>query len=510
MDNIVILDCGSQFTQLIARRIRELKVHSEILPWDVSADEIAKRSPKGLIISGGPRSVLEEGAPRIDESVIQMDLPVLGLCYGMQYLCKAMGGQVRSSTSREYGRAYITVIDDGSPIYRDVPAKNQVWMSHGDDVKSLPEGTIMTSQTDDGVIAGFRSEDGRINGFQYHPEVAHTEYGEVMLSNFLFNVCRCAGDWDLGDWVENAVEEIRETVGQDKVICGLSGGVDSSVAAALVSKAVGDRLQCIFVDTGMMRDKEADEVMESYRAMDLKVIHVDASDRFLKALEGVIEPEKKRKIIGELFVRVFEAESSKISDAKWLLQGTLYPDIIESGHKGKGAAVIKSHHNVGGLPEDMSLKVLEPLRDLFKDEVRALGRIIDVPEDIVSRHPFPGPGLAVRCLGDITVEKLDILRKADRIYLDEIRKAGLYNDIWQAFAVLLPVYTVGVMGDDRTYARVLALRAITSSDGMTAEWFRFPNEVLDRISTRICNEVQGVNRVVYDVTSKPPATVEWE
>lgn len=510
MDNIVILDCGSQFTQLIARRIRELKVHSEILPWDVSADEIAKRSPKGLIISGGPRSVLEEGAPRIDESVIQMDLPVLGLCYGMQYLCKAMGGQVRSSTSREYGRAYITVIDDGSPIYRDIPTKNQVWMSHGDDVESLPEGTIMTSRTDDGVIAGFRSEDGRINGFQYHPEVAHTEYGETMLSNFLFNVCRCAGDWDLGDWVESAVEEIREKVGLDKVICGLSGGVDSSVAAALVSKAIGDRLQCIFVDTGMMRDKEAEEVMESYRAMDLNVIHVDASERFLKALEGVTEPEKKRKVIGELFVRVFEAESSKIVDARWLLQGTLYPDVIESGHKGKGAAVIKSHHNVGGLPEDMSLKVLEPLRDLFKDEVRALGRIIDVPEDIVSRHPFPGPGLAVRCLGDITVEKLDILRKADRIYLDEIRKAGLYNDIWQAFAVLLPVYTVGVMGDDRTYARVLALRAITSSDGMTAEWFRFPNEVLDRISTRICNEVQGVNRVVYDVTSKPPATVEWE
>lgn len=510
MDNIVILDCGSQFTQLIARRIRELKVHSEILPWDVSAEEVAKRSPKGLIISGGPKSVLEQGAPTIDDGILKMDFPVLGLCYGMQYLCKAMGGRIRSSTSREYGRAYINVTNDGGPIYEGVPSRTQVWMSHGDDVETLPEGTKKTSQTEDGVIASFRSEDGRISGFQYHPEVAHTEYGTTMLSNFLFKVCGCSGDWDLGDWVESSVAEIKELVGQDKVICGLSGGVDSSVAAALVSKAIGDRLYCIFVDTGMMRDKEAEEVMESYSAMDLNVVHVDASSRFLKALEGVTEPEKKRKVIGELFVRVFEAESAKISDAKWLLQGTLYPDVIESGHKGKGAAVIKSHHNVGGLPDDMKLKVLEPLKDLFKDEVRALGRIIEVPEGIVSRHPFPGPGLAVRCLGDITKEKLDVLRKADRIYLDEIRKAGLYDNIWQAFAVLLPVYTVGVMGDDRTYARVLALRAITSSDGMTAEWFRFPNEVLDRISTRICNEVQGINRVVYDVTSKPPATVEWE
>ena len=510
MDNIVILDCGSQFTQLIARRIREFKVHSEILPWDASAEDVSARSPKGVIISGGPRSVLEEGAPKIDDGILEMKLPILGLCYGMQYLCKVMGGQVRSSTSREYGRAYITVTEQSGSMYEGVSSRTQVWMSHGDDVERLPHGTTMTSKTEDGVIAGFRSEDGRINGFQYHPEVAHTEQGGIMLSNFLFRVCGCSGDWNLGDWVESSVSEIRELVGQDKVICGLSGGVDSSVAAALVSKAIGNRLQCIFVDTGMMRDKEAEEVMESYRAMELNVIHVNASDRFLKALEGVTEPERKRKVIGELFVRVFEAESSKISDAKWLLQGTLYPDVIESGHKGKGAAIIKSHHNVGGLPDDMSLKVLEPLKDLFKDEVRAIGRIIGVPEDIISRHPFPGPGLAVRCLGDITVEKLDILRKADRIYLDEIRKAGLYNDIWQAFAVLLPVYTVGVMGDDRTYARVLALRAITSSDGMTAEWFRFPNEVLDRISTRICNEVQGINRVVYDVTSKPPATVEWE
>ncbi|MCF4152204.1 glutamine-hydrolyzing GMP synthase [Dethiosulfovibrio sp. F2B] len=510
MENIVILDCGSQFTQLIARRIRELKVHSEIMPWDSTLEEIEARSPMGVVISGGPRSVLEEGAPWIDPAILNMSVPVMGLCYGMQYICKAMGGRVRSSTSREYGRAHVTIVDDEATIYDDVPSRTQVWMSHGDDVEAIPENMVLTAKTDDGVIAGFRSPDGRLVAFQYHPEVAHTEHGTTMLSNFLFKICGCNGDWDLGDWVESSVASIRSTVGDDRVICGLSGGVDSSVAAALVSKAIGDRLQCIFVDTGMLRNREAEEVLESYEAMDLNVVHVDASERFLTALEGVTDPERKRKIIGELFVRVFEAESSKIADAKWLLQGTLYPDVIESGHQGKNAAVIKSHHNVGGLPEDMDLKVLEPLRDLFKDEVRAIGRILEVPRDIVNRHPFPGPGLAVRCLGDITKEKLDVLRKADRIYIDEIKKAGLYDNIWQAFAVLLPVYTVGVMGDDRTYARVLALRAITSSDGMTAEWFRFPLEVLDRVSTRICNEVSGINRVVYDVTSKPPATIEWE
>ncbi|PIE54195.1 MAG: glutamine-hydrolyzing GMP synthase [Dethiosulfovibrio peptidovorans] len=510
MDNIVILDCGSQFTQLIARRIRELKVHSEILPWNVRVQDVRARSPKGIVISGGPRSVLEDDAPVIDGDILRMGVPVLGLCYGMQYICRVMGGSVRSSTRREYGRAHIVVVDRESPIYDGVPDRTQVWMSHGDDVEKIPDETVLLSETDDGVVAGFRTPDNSILAFQYHPEVAHTEHGSAMLSNFLFSVCRCSGDWNLGDWIESSVQAIRSSVGDDTVICGLSGGVDSSVAAALVSRALGDRLRCIFVNTGMMRDREAQEVLESYQAMDLNVRYVDASCRFLKALEGITDPERKRKVIGELFVRVFEEESSNISGARWLLQGTLYPDVIESGHQGVSAAVIKSHHNVGGLPEDMDLRVLEPLRDLFKDEVRHIGRLLKVPEAIISRHPFPGPGLAVRCLGEITQGKLDILRKADRIYLGEIRKAGLYDQIWQAFAVLLPVYTVGVMGDDRTYARVLALRAITSSDGMTAEWFRFPLDVLDRISTRICNEVPGINRVVYDITSKPPATVEWE
>ncbi len=509
MDNIVILDCGSQFTQLIARRVRELKVHSEILSYDATLEQILARKPTGLIISGGPRSVLEPDAPRLAEGFFDIALPVLAICYGMQLAALHYGGAVRRSAAREYGRATLVVKEASCPFFTGVPERSQVWMSHGDDVDRLPDGFVLTAVSEDGVVSGMRSADGRINAVQFHPEVFHTEHGEKMLANFLFKICGCAGDWDLGDWARRTKMEIRGRVGADKVICALSGGVDSSVAAALTASAVGDSLRCIFVNNGLLRRGEAEEVLESYRQMNLNVTYVDASERFLRGLAGVIEPEKKRKIIGETFIRVFEEEARKVKGARWLLQGTLYPDVIESGGR-KGAAVIKSHHNVGGLPREMNLQLLEPLRELFKDEGRAVGRLLGVPDNIVRRHPFPGPGLAVRCLGDITREKLDILRGADTIFLDEIRRAGLYDEIWQAFAVLLPVYTVGVMGDERTYARVCALRAITSRDGMTAEWYRMPLDVLDRVSTRICNEVRGINRVVYDCTSKPPATVEWE
>ncbi len=509
MDNIVILDCGSQYTQLIARRVRELKVHSEILPYDATIEQILTHKPTGLIISGGPRSVLEPDSPRLADGFFDLKMPILGICYGMQLTALRYGGVVRRSAAREYGRAVLVVKEPECAFLDKIPERSQVWMSHGDDVEKIPEGFIKTAESEDGVVAGMRTPDDHINAVQFHPEVFHTEKGEELLSNFLFKICGCAGDWDLGNWAETMKDEIRAKVGGDTVICGLSGGVDSSVAAALTASAIGDRLRCIFVNNGLLRAGEAEEVLESYKQMKLNVTYVDATDKFLTKLAGVTEPERKRKIIGETFIRIFEEEARKISGAKWLLQGTLYPDVIESGQR-KGAAVIKSHHNVGGLPKDMNLSLLEPLRELFKDEGRAVGRLLGVPENIVRRHPFPGPGLAVRCLGDITAEKLDILRGADKIFLDEINKAGIYDEIWQAFAVLLPVYTVGVMGDERTYARVCALRAITSRDGMTAEWYRMPFDVLSRASTRICNEVRGINRVVYDCTSKPPATVEWE
>ncbi len=508
--NIVILDCGSQYTQLIARRIRELSVHSEILPWDSGTEEILSHNPNGIVISGGPRSVLEEGAPAIPAEVLHSGIPILGICYGMQLLAHQLGGTVRQAPLAEYGPAEVRILEPRTPLLKGLPETLSVWMSHWDSVISLPPGFSIIAESSGGLVAGFSDEAGRISGLQFHPEVAHTPQGLGILRNFLFSVCGCEADWNLSDWADQAIRAIREQVGSDRVICGLSGGVDSTVAAVLTARAIGDQLECIFVNNGLLRLNEAEEVLEAYREMNLKVHYVDATQRFLEGLKGVSEPERKRKIIGELFVRVFEEKAGEIGGARWLLQGTLYPDIIESGHKGKGAAVIKTHHNVGGLPERMSLKVLEPLKDLFKDEGREIGRMIGVPEAILKRHPFPGPGLAVRCLGEITAERLQTLRKADAIFIEEIRKAGLYDRLWQAFCVLLPARSVGVMGDVRTYAEAVALRAVESLDAMTADWARLPADLLNRAANRICNEVPGVNRVVYDVTSKPPATIEWE
>lgn len=512
-ENIIILDCGSQFTQLIARRLRELHIHSVIMSWDTNPDLISNPETLGVIISGGPDSVNDNDAITINPEILNLSCPVLGICYGMQLITKLKGGIVNSGISQEYGVTQISK-QNNSKLLDSIPENINVLMSHGDNVSELPEGFFVTAKTSGGVCAAIEDNSSKFFGLQFHPEVANTQNGIDILKNFVFKICKCSGDWNLENWVENTVNNIRESVKSEKVICGLSGGVDSSVSAALVNKAVGSQLTCVFVNHGLMRLNEPQEVLKSYENMGLNIIYVDASERFLSALKGVSDPEKKRHIIGKLFIDVFEEEANKISGAKWLLQGTIYPDVIESGvsklKNKKGAVLIKSHHNVGGLPEKMNLKLLEPLRDLFKDEVREIGKLINVPDDIVSRQPFPGPGLAVRCLGEITKERLDILRLADSIFRQELKIANLYKNIWQAFCVLLPVRSVGVMGDSRTYNEVAALRAIHSQDAMTAEWSRIDYDVLDKTAKRICNEVKGINRVVLDITSKPPATIEWE
>jgi GMP synthase (glutamine-hydrolysing) len=513
MENrILILDFGSQFTQLIARRIRELRVYCEIHPPTVDIAFVREWRPKGIILSGGPASVYGDAVPSADRELFELDVPVLGICYGMQLIAHLAGGRVLPGR-REYGRAEITITDPDELFHGFEPEEPvTVWASHGDHVDVPPPRFRTLAATPDLPVAAFRAEERKLFGVQFHPEVAHTPRGEQMLSNFVFRICGCEPTWTAGSFIEEATERIQAQVGAGKVICGLSGGVDSSVAAALVLRAIGDQLTCIFVDTGVLRKGERETVESAFRRhLGSHLIVVDAGARFLARLAGVADPEEKRRRIGEVFIRVFEdAASEAENDARFLVQGTLYPDVIESLSVRGPSAVIKTHHNVGGLPLDMPFELVEPLRELFKDEVRHVGRELGLPEELIGRHPFPGPGLAIRVLGEVTDRRLDVLREADAIYLEEIRAAGLYDDIWQAFAVLLPVHSVGVMGDARTYENVVALRAVTSRDGMTADWFPFPPDVLGRISNRIINEVAGVNRVCYDISSKPPATIEWE
>ena len=508
-ETVIIVDFGGQYAQLIARRVRECGVYCEILPYTKSADEILSHDPRGIILSGGPSSVNAEGAPKMDKAVFNAGVPVLGICYGMQLMCSELGGRVARPDKHEYGHT-IFYRDGSSPLFDGVSEKTAVWMSHGDAVAEMPAGFGLAGHTDLTPTAAVADEARRLYGVQFHPEVVHTEEGTQMLKNFLFFICRCEGGWSMGSYIDIAVEQIREQVGLHKVICALSGGVDSSVAAVLVHKAIGDQLTCVFVDHGFLRLGEAEQVVETFRnKFHMNLIHVDASEHFMSLLQGVTEPEKKRKIIGAEFIHTFQQEADKLDDVKFLVQGTLYPDVVESGTA--TAATIKSHHNVGGLPKDMKFQLIEPLRELFKDEVRELGRQLHMPEEVVNRQPFPGPGLAIRIIGDITKERLDILRRADFIVRDVIEKRGLYNSIWQSFAILpAAIRSVGVMGDERTYDYTVGIRAVTSSDGMTADYVRFPWDVLDEMSRRIVNEVEGVNRVVYDITSKPPSTIEWE